>query len=87
MSPCPQCTELVLRSGENMVRFGCSRYPECDYVRPLKSQADGHIVKILEATMRPEVWPYWCCVRRFGIPTDAVIRNVNMLCGAIDKTG
>ncbi len=34
--------------------LGCSRYPECDYVRPLKSQADGHIVKILEGQLCPE---------------------------------
>jgi putative DNA topoisomerase len=47
--PCPQCgAELVIRSGKHGPFLGCSHYPECDYVRPLKSQADGHIVKILE---------------------------------------
>ncbi len=43
-----------------MVRFAAvlALIPECDYVRPLKSQADGgHIVKILEgAALCPEVW-------------------------------
>ena len=50
--PCPQCgAELVIRSGKHGPFLGCSRYPECDYVRPLKSQADGHIVKILEGQL------------------------------------
>lgn len=53
--PCPQCgAELVIRSGKHGAFLGCSRYPECDYVRPLKSQADGHIVKILEGQLCPE---------------------------------
>ena len=52
--PCPQCgAELVIRSGKHGPFLGCSRYPECDYVRPLKSQADGHIVKILEGQHSP----------------------------------
>ncbi len=39
--PCPQCgAELVIRSGKHGPFLGCSRYPECDYVRPLKSQAE-----------------------------------------------
>lgn len=46
--------ELVIRSGKHGPFLGCSRYPECDYVRPLKSQADGHIVKILEGQLCPE---------------------------------
>ena len=32
--------------------FG-SHYPDCDYIRPLKSQADGHIVKVLEGQECP----------------------------------
>ncbi len=52
--PCPQCgAELVIRSGKHGPFLGCSHYPECDYVRPLKSQADGHIVKILEGKFCP----------------------------------
>jgi len=52
--PCPQCgAELVIRSGKHGPFLGCSHYPECDYVRPLKSQADGHIVKILEGQFCP----------------------------------
>lgn len=62
--PCPQCgAELVIRSGKHGPFLGCSRYPECDYVRPLKSQADGHIVKILRGNCVLSVAPYWCCVR------------------------
>lgn len=52
--PCPQCgAELVIRSGKHGPFLGCSHYPECDYVRPLKSQADGHVVKILEGQNCP----------------------------------
>ncbi len=37
--PCPQCgAELVIRSGKHGPFLGCSHYPECDYVRPLKSR-------------------------------------------------
>ena len=46
---CPKCgAELVIRSGKHGPFLGCSQYPACDYVRPLKSSADGHIVKVLE---------------------------------------
>ncbi|HID4134054.1 TPA: DNA topoisomerase family protein [Pluralibacter gergoviae] len=52
--PCPQCgAELVIRSGKHGPFLGCSHYPECDYVRPLKSQADGHIIKVLEGQSCP----------------------------------
>lgn len=79
--PCPQCgAELVIRSGKHGPFLGCSRYPECDYVRPLKSQADGHIVKILEGQLCPECGAV--LVLRQGAlacSSDAVsIRNVNI---------
>lgn len=52
--PCPQCgAELVIRSGKHGPFLGCSHYPECDYIRPLKSSADGHIVKVLEGKLCP----------------------------------
>ncbi len=52
--PCPQCgAELVIRSGKHGPFLGCSHYPDCDYIRPLKSQADGHIVKVLEGQECP----------------------------------
>ncbi|VEC83583.1 DNA topoisomerase type IA zn finger domain-containing protein [Raoultella ornithinolytica] len=52
--PCPQCgAELVIRSGKHGPFLGCSHYPDCDYVRPLKNQADGHIVKVLEGQECP----------------------------------
>lgn len=79
--PCPQCgAELVIRSGKHGPFLGCSRYPECDYVRPLKSQADGHIVKILRGNCALSVAPCWCCVRgALACSSDAVsIRNVNI---------
>lgn len=52
--PCPQCgAKLVIRSSKHGPFLGCSHYPECDYVRPLKSQADGHVVKVLEGQYCP----------------------------------
>lgn len=52
--PCPECgAELVIRNGKHGPFLGCSRYPECEYIRPLKSQADGHIVKVLEGQVCP----------------------------------
>lgn len=51
---CPKCgAELVIRSGKHGPFLGCSQYPACGYVRPLKSSADGHIVKVLEGQVCP----------------------------------
>ena len=51
--PCPACgADLVIRSGKHGAFLGCSNYPACDYIRPLKNQADGHIVKVLEGRSR-----------------------------------
>ena len=53
--PCPQCgADLVMRSGKHGAFLGCSHYPECDYIRPLKNQSDGHIVKILDGQVCPQ---------------------------------
>lgn len=53
--PCPQCgAELVIRSGKHGAFLGCSLYPECDFIRPLKGQADGHIIKVLEGQLCPK---------------------------------
>lgn len=44
---CPQCSgELAIRYGKRGPFLGCGNYPECDYIRPLKSN-DGHVVKEL----------------------------------------
>ncbi|QKJ85400.1 Putative DNA topoisomerase [Paramixta manurensis] len=52
--PCPQCgAELVIRSGKHGPFLGCSEYPACDFVRPLKPQADGHVVKVLDGQLCP----------------------------------
>jgi len=51
---CPQCgAELVIRSGKHGAFLGCSQYPECDYIRPLKNHTDGHIVKVLDGQHCP----------------------------------
>lgn len=52
---CPECgAELVIRSGRHGPFLGCSRYPECQYIRPLRAQSDGHIVKVLDGQLCPE---------------------------------
>lgn len=52
--PCPECgADLVIRNGRHGPFLGCSRYPECQYIRALKS-ADGHIVKVLEGQPCPQ---------------------------------
>lgn len=44
---CPECSgELTIRYGKRGPFLGCNNYPECEYIRPLKSN-DGHIVKEL----------------------------------------
>lgn len=64
--PCPQCgAELVIRSGKHGPFLGCSHYPDCDYIRPLKSQADGHIVKVLEGKSAHRAVRLWCYARAF----------------------
>ncbi len=51
---CPKCgAELVIRSGKHGPFLGCSQYPACDYVRPLKSSADRHVCKVLEGQVCP----------------------------------
>ena len=53
--PCPACgADLVIRGGKHGPFLGCVNYPTCDYVRPLKNQADGHIVKVLEGHACPQ---------------------------------
>ena len=53
--PCPACgAELVIRSGKHGPFLGCVNFPTCDYIRPLKSQGDGHVVKVLEGHACPQ---------------------------------
>ncbi|WP_337012479.1 DNA topoisomerase family protein [Pantoea sp. AS142] len=53
--PCPACgAALVIRSGKHGPFLGCANYPACDYIRPLKGQADGHVVKVLDGHACPE---------------------------------
>lgn len=79
--PCPQCgAELVIRSRKHGPFLGCSHYPDCDYIRPLKSQADGHIVKVLEGQECPSCGAVMAL--RQGVLgcslAVAAIRNVNI---------
>lgn len=61
---CPKCgAELVIRSGKHGPFLGCSQYPACDYVRPLKSSADGHIVKVLRGRFALHVAQIWYYAR------------------------
>lgn len=53
--PCPECAgELAIRNGPHGAFLGCSNYPECEYLRPLKAQSDGHVVKVLDGQNCPE---------------------------------
>lgn len=46
---CPECgAELMIRNGSHGPFLGCSRYPECHFIRPLKQNADGHIIKVMD---------------------------------------
>ncbi|NIF24650.1 DNA topoisomerase family protein [Candidatus Pantoea multigeneris] len=52
--PCPACgADLVIRSGKHGPFLGCSHYPECDYIRPLKSQGESQIIKVLDGHFCP----------------------------------
>ncbi|KAA8994872.1 hypothetical protein FJU30_25890 [Affinibrenneria salicis] len=52
---CPECgAPLVIRSGPHGPFMGCSRYPACQFIRSLKLQADGHVVKVLEGQLCPQ---------------------------------
>lgn len=51
---CPECgAALIIRSGQHGPFLGCSAYPQCHYIRSLKQQADGHIVKVLDGQLCP----------------------------------
>ncbi|RLM20420.1 hypothetical protein BIY29_15170 [Brenneria alni] len=51
---CPECgSVLVILSGRHGPFLGCTRYPECEFIRPLKAQADGHVVKVLDGQICP----------------------------------
>lgn len=53
-SPCPKCgAPLLIRTGKHGPFLGCSQYPGCDYLRPLKPSSDGHIIKVLEGQQCP----------------------------------
>ncbi len=53
-SECPECGgQLVIKSSKKGPFLGCSHYPECDYSKPLGSQADTQIIKELD-TQCPE---------------------------------
>ncbi|MGV3344548.1 topoisomerase DNA-binding C4 zinc finger domain-containing protein [Enterobacteriaceae bacterium LUAb1] len=61
---CPLCgAELIIRSGKYGTFQGCSHYPLCNFIRPLRQQADGHVVKVLEGQ---------CCPR---CQSDLVLRQ------------
>ncbi|MDX7989094.1 hypothetical protein FE392_17550 [Xenorhabdus sp. 12] len=52
---CPDCgSELVIRNGSHGPFYACSGYPTCHYLRPLKTQGDGHVVKELDGQLCPK---------------------------------
>jgi putative DNA topoisomerase len=52
---CPIChAPLVIRSGRHGPFLRCSGYPDCQYLRPLKGPADGHVIKVLDEQYCPK---------------------------------
>lgn len=46
---CPQCqSPLQIRRGKQGLFLGCSTYPSCDYLKPLRQSS--HIIKTLDET-------------------------------------
>lgn len=44
---CPECSsQLQFRRGKHGVFLGCSRYPDCHFIKPTH-QIDGHVIKPL----------------------------------------
>ena len=46
---CPQCGALLqLKQGKKGLFWGCSAYPQCDYLKPLNNAPEMKILKMLE---------------------------------------
>ncbi|WP_416306808.1 topoisomerase DNA-binding C4 zinc finger domain-containing protein [Neptunicella sp. SCSIO 80796] len=51
---CPSCeAPLQIRRSKNGAFIGCSRYPQCDFTKPLHEHEDSQI-KIIEGSQCPE---------------------------------
>lgn len=45
---CPQCNALLqIKRGKQGLFLGCSAYPDCDYLKPLKNTMVGQVLKVL----------------------------------------
>lgn len=66
--PCPKCAaDLVIKKGEYGAFKGCSRYPECDFIQPLKSIA-SYQVKVIEEKHCPKCGQFLALWQgRFGM--------------------
>lgn len=52
---CPVCgANLVIRSSKYGAFWGCSDYPECQYIRTLKMSVEGLVVKVLVGQTCPQ---------------------------------
>lgn len=52
---CPKCgSELQIKSSKTGPFWGCSTYPSCDYIKPLKAKAEVAVMKILDDVCCPE---------------------------------
>lgn len=51
---CPECGgALVIRHSKNGPFLGCSSYPSCEYIKPLKEHEDS-VIKVIDASVCPE---------------------------------
>lgn len=65
---CPKCgADLVIKKGEFGAFKGCSRYPECDFIQPLKSVA-SYQIKVIEEKNCPKCGDFLALWQgRFGM--------------------
>lgn len=52
---CPECSaELIIRNSKTGPFIGCSKYPECNYTRPIGDHQQLHVVKLLDQPACPD---------------------------------
>lgn len=52
---CPECDSLlVIRNSSHGPFLGCSSYPQCHYMRPLRPTVESHIIKVLSGQHCPK---------------------------------
>ncbi len=87
--PCPECgAELVIRSGRHGPFLGCSRYPECQHIRPLKRRPMGTSSRCWTGRNAPNARRRWHCARAVTVclSVAASIRSAITPKSSINRT-